>query len=291
MTASFFPTSCSPSASRYSSPGPSTSPPMPAVQYAGEQCNPYFFNVAWQNDNLHEAIGKHVNDKGFGNVVLVAPNYPAARMRWPDSNATTRARCGRGLHQARPARLCGRTGPDPIAQPDACSSSCRAAWASLRQAVRFCRTVQGHPALRAGFSADEDVIKAVGAPMLGMFNSSQWNHDSTIRRTSASSRISRRTTAGCLPFTLPGLRRGAADRRRGARREGQPRDKAAVRKALERAGFKSVRGTMKFNANHYPVQNYYLRVISRDAQGRIGTRPSVPSSTIMRCLRRQCRMK
>ena len=22
-------------------------------QYAGEQCNPYFFNVAWQNDNLH----------------------------------------------------------------------------------------------------------------------------------------------------------------------------------------------------------------------------------------------
>ena len=27
-------------------------------QYAGEQCNPYFFNVAWQNDNLHEAVGK-----------------------------------------------------------------------------------------------------------------------------------------------------------------------------------------------------------------------------------------
>ena len=29
-------------------------------QYAGEQCNPYFFNVAWQNDNLHEAVGKYV---------------------------------------------------------------------------------------------------------------------------------------------------------------------------------------------------------------------------------------
>jgi ABC-type branched-subunit amino acid transport system substrate-binding protein len=27
-------------------------------QYAGEQCNPFFFNVAWQNDNLHEAVGK-----------------------------------------------------------------------------------------------------------------------------------------------------------------------------------------------------------------------------------------
>ena len=43
-------------------------------QYAGAQCNPYFFNVAWQNDNLHEAVGKHVADKGVRNVALVAPN-------------------------------------------------------------------------------------------------------------------------------------------------------------------------------------------------------------------------
>jgi ABC-type branched-subunit amino acid transport system substrate-binding protein len=28
-----------------------------------------------------------------------------------------------------------------------------------------------------GFSGDEDVIKAVGEPMLGMFNTSQWGHD------------------------------------------------------------------------------------------------------------------
>ena len=28
-----------------------------------------------------------------------------------------------------------------------------------------------------GFSADEDVIRAVGDPMLGMFNTSQWAHD------------------------------------------------------------------------------------------------------------------
>ncbi|MFY8116348.1 MAG: ABC transporter substrate-binding protein, partial [Roseateles sp.] len=48
-------------------------------QYAGEQCNPYFFNVAWQNDNLHEAVGKTVMDKGFKKVVLLAPNYPAGK--------------------------------------------------------------------------------------------------------------------------------------------------------------------------------------------------------------------
>src|SRR5574343_1223148 len=48
-------------------------------QYAGEQCNPFFFNVAWQNDNLHEAVGKVVQDKGYKNVVIVTPNYPGGK--------------------------------------------------------------------------------------------------------------------------------------------------------------------------------------------------------------------
>ena len=43
----------------------------------------------------------------------------------------------------------------------------------------------------------------------------------------------------------------------------------ALRKALEAKQFKSVHGDFKFNINHYPIQNYYLRVIGRDAQGRI----------------------
>ncbi|MEY2631704.1 MAG: hypothetical protein RIR00_358, partial [Pseudomonadota bacterium] len=48
-------------------------------QYAGAQCNPYFFNVAWQNDNLHEAMGKYMQDKGIKKAVLLAPNYPGGK--------------------------------------------------------------------------------------------------------------------------------------------------------------------------------------------------------------------
>jgi branched-chain amino acid transport system substrate-binding protein len=51
--------------------------------------------------------------------------------------------------------------------------------------------------------------------------------------------------------------------------KGRLNDKDAVRKALEAKRFKSVRGDFKFNSNHYPVQNYYLRVIGKDAQGRV----------------------
>src|SRR5258708_16891113 len=35
-----------------------------------------------------------------------------------------------------------------------------------------------------GFSADEDVIQAVGEPMLGMVNTAQWAHDRSEEHTS-----------------------------------------------------------------------------------------------------------
>ena len=66
------------------------SPNAGPAELAGERCRPFFFNVAWQNDNLHEAMGKHVADKGYKNVYLVAPNYPAGATRSTASSASTR---------------------------------------------------------------------------------------------------------------------------------------------------------------------------------------------------------
>jgi len=54
--------------------------------------------------------------------------------------------------------------------------------------------------------------------------------------------------------------------------KGNLEDKAAVRKALEAAKFDSVRGAFKFNSNHFPIQDYYLRVITKDAKGRVTNR-------------------
>lgn len=39
------------------------SPNAGPSQYAGAQCNPYFFNVSQQNDALHEAAGKPCRTK------------------------------------------------------------------------------------------------------------------------------------------------------------------------------------------------------------------------------------
>ena len=54
--------------------------------------------------------------------------------------------------------------------------------------------------------------------------------------------------------------------------KGNLSDKAALRKAIAAAKFDSVRGGFKFNSNGFPIQDYYLRVITKDAQGRITNR-------------------
>ena len=46
---------------------------------AGKGCHENYFNVAWQNDNLHEAAGAYANDAGFKISFIMAPNYPAGK--------------------------------------------------------------------------------------------------------------------------------------------------------------------------------------------------------------------
>ena len=48
---------------------------------------------------------------------------------------------------------------------------------------------------------------------------------------------------------------------------GKIEDKDAVRAALRKADFQSVRGKFKFNNNHYPIQNLYIMEVKKDQKG------------------------
>jgi branched-chain amino acid transport system substrate-binding protein len=106
--------------------------------------------------------------------------------------------------------------------------------------------------------------------MLGLFNSTHWAHD-------IDNAANRKFVAtfekeyGRLPSLYAAQGYDAALLMDAAVRQtkGQLGDKAAIRKALETAKFASVRGDFKFNTNHFPVQNYYLRLVHQDSQGRI----------------------
>lgn len=125
------------------------------------------------------------------------------------------------------------------------------------------------------------MIKAVGVLMLGMFNSSHWAHDmanAENRRFVADfqKEYGRLPSLVCLQGYDAALMIDAAVRDV----KGRFDDKDAVRKALE-AKISPVRVDFKFNTNHHPVQNYYLRVIGKDQQTVSPTKPLERFSPIM----------
>ena len=50
---------------------------------------------------------------------------------------------------------------------------------------------------------------------------------------------------------------------------GKVSDKEALTKAIAKAQFSSVRGNFRYANNHFPVQNFYLRSIGKNAEGRV----------------------
>ena len=240
--------------------------------YSGEGCNPYFFSTSWQNDGVHEAAGKYVSDKGYNNIVLIAPNYPAGKdaltgfKRFYKGAIADEIYTKLGqldysaeLAQIRAARpqaiyvfLPGGMGVNFVKQYNA---------AGLNRQIAL---------VGPGFIADEDVIKAVGEPMVGMFNTAQWAHDLDNPQ-------NKRFVAdfqkqyGRLPTVYASQGYDAAQLIDSGVRDvkGRIDDKDALRKALRAANFKSVRGDFRFNTNQVPIQSYYLREVVKEPGGRI----------------------
>jgi branched-chain amino acid transport system substrate-binding protein len=251
------------------------SPNAGPAELAGERCSPFFFNVAWQNDNLHEAMGKHVADKGYKNVYLIAPNYPAGRDALNGfkrfykgaTSGEVYTKLGQLDYAAELAQL-------RAAKPDAVFI-----FLPGGMGINFIKQYDqaglagGVPLFGPGFSADEDVIRAVGDGMQGMFNSSHWGRDIDNAQ-------NKRFVAdfekdyGRAPTLYASQGYDAALLIDAAVRgvKGKVEDKNAFRAALRKADFKSVRGAFRFNSNHYPVQDYYLRLIARDDKGRLTNR-------------------
>ncbi len=46
--------------------------------------------------------------------------------------------------------------------------------------------------------------------------------------------------------------------------KGDLTDKEGMRKEMEKANFKSVRGNFKFGNNHIPIQNFYLQDVVKE---------------------------
>ena len=239
---------------------------------AGKECNPFFFAVSWPNDAYHEAAGQHATTQGFKNAYLVAPNYQAGKdslagfKRFYKGQVVNEVYTKLGqldysaelaeIRAAKPdvlyAFLPGGMGANFIKQFVA---------AGLNKQTRL---------LLPGFGADQDIIRGVGDAMLGIQDTAHWamNLDNAANKRFVAEfeKEYKRLPSGYAAQAYDtALLIDAAIKAVGGKIE----DKEAVRKALKDAKFESVRGEFKFNTNQYPIQNYYLREVQKDAQGRL----------------------
>ncbi len=237
---------------------------------AGKGCHENYFNVAWQNDNLHEAAGQYVKDKGFKKVYLLAPNYPAGKdaltgfKRFYQGNIAGEVytKLGQSDYAAEIASL-------RAAKPDAVffflpggmgiNFLKQYAQAGLNQSI---------PVFGPAFSFDERLLKAVGDAAVGVVNGSQWTHDldNTANRNFVDNF---RKTYGRTPTLYASQGYDAAHLIGSALRavNGDLNDMSAFREALRKADFESVRGDFKFGKNQHPVQDIYVREVVKMADG------------------------
>jgi len=246
-------------------PGPS--------QFAGAQCNPYWFGVSYQNDAFHEVAGKMASDRGYKKMFILAPDYPAGRDALTGFKRGYKAPVAEELYtKLGQLDYAAELAQIRAAQPDAVyiflpggmgiNFIKQFVGAGLKQNIAL---------VGPGFSADEDVIQAVGEAMIGMYNTAEWAHDLDVPANKRFVEAFRKEYNGRYPSVYAAqaydtiMSMDAAVRQAG----GKVSDRQAVIDALARADFDSVRGKFSYGKNHYPIQAYYVRVVDKDADGRV----------------------
>ena len=237
---------------------------------AGKGCNKNYFNVAYQNDNLDEVVGKYVNDAGFKNVYLLAPNYPAGK-----DHLAGFKRYYKGAIAGEVYTKLGQSDYAPeIAALRAAKPDGVFFFLPGGMGINFIKQFSQAglnktiPVFGPAFSFDERLLGAVGAAALGVKNGSQWTHDLDVpanRQFVAAFR----EAYGRTP-TLYASQGYDAARLIGSALKSVQGDVSkldALRAALRKADFESVRGDFAFAANQHPVQNLYIREVVEDGAG------------------------
>jgi branched-chain amino acid transport system substrate-binding protein len=244
------------------------------TRITGEGCNPYFVSAAWPNEGHHEAAGHYAKSKGYKNVYLIAPNYPAGK----DSTTGFKRGYGGTIAAEVYTKLNQLDYSAELAQIRAAKPAALYAFLPGGMGINFIKQFVAAglssevPLLVPGFADDQDIIRAVGEPMLGIFDTSHWAYD-------LDNDANRKFVAGFekefkrIPslFAEQGYTTALMIDAAVRAAKGKIEDVQGFHKALMSAPqrMKSPRGDFKMAHNGTPTQDYYVRVVAKDNQGRL----------------------
>ena len=230
---------------------------------AGKKCHKNYFNIAWQNDNLHEAAGGYASSAGFKNSFIIAPNYPAGK-----DALTGYKRYFKGSIENEVYTKLGQTDyAAEIAKIRASNADSVYFFLPGGMGIafikQFSQAAVDVPLVGPAFSFDQGILKAVGNAALGIKNTSQWSKD--IENTENKKFVEDFKLAyGRLPSLYASQGYDTGKIIVSAMANANIKDMDAFREALRRApsqGFKSTRGKFSFSSNHHPIQDIFVREV------------------------------
>jgi branched-chain amino acid transport system substrate-binding protein len=248
------------------------SPNAGASSFAGKQCNPNFFVTSYQNDQIHEVLGKYAEDQGYKSAFLLAPNYQAGK----DALA--------GFKRDFKGEILDEV-YTPLGQLDFSAELAKIAAAKPEAFFTFMPGGMGVNLVKqyrqaglasipflSAFTADESTLPAEKDDAVGFLGGANWAPDMDNPQSKAF--VSAYEAAyNSVPGTYAmqaydtALLIDSAIKGAG----GKLSDKDALRAELKKANFTSLRGKFKFGVNNYPVQDFYLVKAAKRPDGKYET--------------------
>lgn len=236
------------------------SPNAGPSSFAGKECNPNFFVTSYQNDQMPEVMSKYANDTGIKNAYIIAPNYQAGKdslngfkrnfkgkivdeVYVPLNTLDYSAELSRIASEAPEAIyvfLPGGMGVNFVKQ---------FRQAGLADKVKFL----------SSFTVDEGTLPAQQDAAVGLFAGGNWAPSLDNPKNKAFVAAFEKEF-GSVPgsYAMQAYDTALLIDSALKQTKGVTTDKEALRAAIKKADFQSLRGKFKFNNNNYPIQDFYL---------------------------------
>jgi branched-chain amino acid transport system substrate-binding protein len=260
---------------------------------AGPLCSPYLFTASWQNDSWAEAAGKYANDKGYKRMAVVASNYQAGK---DAINGFKKFYKGTIVDEIYP----GMTQPDFSAEisqisaqnPDAVFAFVPGGGVNFIRQYQQAGLLRKLPLLTVGM-VDGTTLPTLKETALGIQATHFWAPD-TDTPVSKQFVEAFEKKYGRIPSNFAAQSYDSALLLDAAieRVKGNVADKDAFRAALKQGVANSVRGTLKFNNNNFPINNWYTFEAAKDAKGRVSLKTiATPLTDYQDSFHDKCPMK
>lgn len=241
--------------------------------FAGASCNANFFVTSYQNDQIFEAVGEASNKLGYKRVYILVPNYPAGKDAIAGFKRTYK---GEIVEESLLPLNTTDFGPEvskiSAAKPDALFTFMPGGLGINLLNTYIQAGLKGKIPIVSTFTADEATLPVLKDNAVDVYGVLTWapNMDNPANRKFVSE-YEADYNAVPASYAMQAYDAAMLINSAVAAVNGNLADQNAIRAALKKAAFTSVRGPFKFNINGYPIEDFYLTKVAKRPDGKYET--------------------